>query len=85
MSLASRTIDLLSASSTTQAQNHDSSLADDGCVYRDFGIADATTGRRASNIDTMASQEVEEEGRPPYLHVSYPLPCRINANIIRRP
>lgn len=72
MSLASRALDLLPAASVTQAQNHnDNGLADNGHTNDHFGIADANTGRQSTVIDTMAPKEVEEEDRPPYLHVSH--------------
>ena len=71
MSLASRTLDLLPAASTTQAQNYNiNDLVDNGCKNNDLGIAGANTGRQTTKFDAMAPEEVEDEGRPPYLHVS---------------
>jgi hypothetical protein len=73
MSLASRISYLfgLPSSSTAQRQNQDIyNLVDDGQSGTKFEGLDAF-GERTTGSDTMAQEEIEEEGRPPYLHVSH--------------
>jgi hypothetical protein len=71
--LASRVANLFSSKSTTKQQNHnDIGLVDDGLSGGKGSFADVRLGAADFRSDTMAPKttEEEEEGRPPYIHVS---------------
>ncbi len=71
--LASRVANLFSSESTTKQQNHnDIGLVDDGLSGRKGSFADVRLEAADFRSDTMAPKatEEEEEGRPPYIHVS---------------
>jgi hypothetical protein len=70
MSLASRVANLFSGSSISAGQDQSKfSLANDGLSDRHINFPDVESRRKGAYSDTMAQKEVEEEGRPPYLHV----------------
>jgi hypothetical protein len=72
MSLASRVANLFSGNSTSVEQDQSKfSLANDGLSERHISFPDVESRRRGAYADTMAQKEVEEEGRPPYLHVRF--------------
>ena len=81
MSLASRISNLFSGHSVTVPDRAENKLGDDGLADEKLGF---THGTSAESIyvdsDTMAPQDDEEEGRPPYLHVSDAL-CDDKVNI----
>ena len=70
MSLASRLSNFFSSSTSTQQEGNDLDFADadDGLPRGKGSVADGrlVKGFRSEN---MAQKAVEEEGRPPYLHV----------------
>jgi hypothetical protein len=72
--LASRVANLFSSESTTKQQNHNGiGLVDDGISGGKGSFADVRLGTADFRSDTMAPkaiEEEEEEGRPPYIHVS---------------
>lgn len=71
MSLASRVTKLFSSGSpgTGQEQGNDTGLANDGLSRGEGRVADGIFGASAYKSKTMPPKTVEEEGRPPYLHV----------------
>lgn len=69
MSLTSRAVNLLSGSTSTQQNRNDFSFADDGVPRSKQAFDDIKLGRQGFRSENMASEEVEEEARPPYLHV----------------
>lgn len=70
MSLASRVANLFSGSTTSAEQDQSKfSLANDGLSDRHINFPDVQSRRKGTHSDAMAQKEVEEEGRPPYLHV----------------
>lgn len=71
MSLTSRVTNLFSSGSYTSPEDrHRLGFADDEITGTKGPFTDVRSGTELSGSDTMASQAVEEEGRPPYLHVS---------------
>jgi hypothetical protein len=72
--LASRIANLFSpgSSSGNQQDHNDIGFVDDGCSQGKQSFADVKLGASDFTIHTMASKAVEEEeeGRPPYIHVS---------------
>jgi hypothetical protein len=71
MSLASRVSNLISSGSpgTRQEVDNDIGLADDGLSGGKGSLADGRFGAAHFKSETMSPQTIEEEGRPPYLHV----------------
>jgi len=70
MSLTSRVANLFSSSSTSPQQSRNEfGFVDDGVPAGKQGIADIKLGAERVRSDTMAQKAVEEEARPPYLHV----------------
>jgi hypothetical protein len=75
MSLASRVANLFSGSSTSAGQDQSQfTLANDGLSDRHISLSGVESRRRGAYSDTMSPKEVEEEGRPPYLHVRHYFP-----------
>jgi len=74
MSLASRVANLISPSSTSSQQSRNEfGLVDDGVPAGKPNLADIKLGSERVISETMAQKTVEEETRPPYLHVRYTL------------
>ena len=74
MSLASRVTNFFSSSSSIQRQERNDlgfADADDGLPGGKGSFVDGRLGTKGFRTDTMAQKTVEEEGRPPYLHVRY--------------
>lgn len=70
MSLASRVANLFSSSTTSPQQNRNEfGLVDDGVPAGRQHFADIKLGAETVMSETVAQKAVEEEGRPPYLHV----------------
>lgn len=71
MSLASRISNLFSGHAVTVPDRPENKLGDDGLADEKLGFSHNTAAGRiyAAAEDTMAPQDDEEEGRPPYLHV----------------
>ncbi|KAK2629632.1 hypothetical protein QTJ16_000452 [Diplocarpon rosae] len=69
MSLGSLVANLFSRSTARgQQDRHEFTLADDGLSRGNQNLADATIETGGFRTETMVPKEVEEEGRPPYLH-----------------
>lgn len=68
MSLASRVANLFSSSTSPQRTN-DFGLVNDGGPAGQQGLADIRLGAESVMSETNAQKAVEEEARPPYLHV----------------
>ena len=80
MSLASRVANLFSSSSTgPQQSRNEFGLVDDGVPAGKQGLADIKLGAERVMSETNAQKTVEEEARPPYLHV------RFVPNVIKEP
>jgi hypothetical protein len=74
MSLASRVTNLFSSGSTGGTgpeEGNETGLASDGLERGNRRMEDGILGARAFKPETMSPQTVEEEGRPPYLHVRF--------------
>ena len=72
MSLASRVANLFSSGSTTKtADRNEFGFVDDGLSEGKETFADVRLGREGIRSKTMAPKAVEEEARPPYLHVRW--------------
>ena len=77
MSLASRVTNLFSSGSTnTRGENRNSlGFADDGLSGGDDNLTRIIMGTElVGSGTTMAPEALEDEARPPYLHVSWVLP-----------
>jgi hypothetical protein len=76
MSLASRAANLFFAGSpgTGQEDSNDVGLVNDGQSRGNGSMSDGILEAVAYTPHTMHSQTIEEEGRPPYLHVSSIIP-----------
>jgi predicted phosphoribosyltransferase len=62
---------LFSAGTTnTEPNRNDFGIVDDGVRTGSSAGANIKFGPRATRLDTMASKEIEEEERAPYLHVN---------------
>jgi hypothetical protein len=73
MSLASKVANLFSSGSTnTHPNRNDFGFVDDGLSEGKQTFADVKLGPEGFTSEIMVSKAVEEEGRPPYLHVSHP-------------
>jgi len=72
MSLTSRVANLFSSGSTSSTQRDHKILAlgDDGLPGRENIPKDTILGTDAIGSEAMAPQALEEEDRPPYLHVT---------------
>ncbi|RDW77030.1 hypothetical protein BP6252_05083 [Coleophoma cylindrospora] len=70
MSLTSRVASIFSSASSNPQREHSKSfeLVDDGQSEGEGVVRDISFGATGSRSNTMASQEDEEEARPPYLH-----------------
>jgi hypothetical protein len=74
MSLASRVTNLFSSGSTGGTgleEGNETGLASDGLERGNRRMEDGILGATAFKPETMSPQTVEEEGRPPYLHVRF--------------
>ena len=69
MSLTSRVTNLFSASANTQQARDELNLVDNGLSGGKQAFSDVVTGREGLKLKSMASVGLEDEGRPPYLHV----------------
>jgi len=69
MSLASRVANLFSSSTSLQQSTNEFDLVDDGGPAGKQGLADIRMGADSVMSETNAQKAVEEEARPPYLHV----------------
>jgi len=79
MSLTSRVANLFTSGSTGQDRNN-LSLFEDGLSGGKETFSNVGLGREVIGSQTMAPEALEEEGRPPYLHVSYYPDSRYNAH-----
>ena len=72
MSLASRVANLFSSGSTTQpTDRNEFGFVDDGLSEEKEIFADVKLGEEGFRLEIMAPKAVEEEARPPYLHVRW--------------
>ena len=62
---------LFSGSTATESNHNSFEFQDHGLSNQSPFPTNVTSDRRGSRPDTMAQKAVEEEGRPPYLHVSH--------------
>lgn len=69
MSLASRVTNLFSGSPAAEGERSKFDFEDDGLSDEGLGFANRQSRLRAGDSDVMAPKDVQEEGRPPYLHV----------------
>lgn len=69
MSLTSRVTNLFAGSSSAQQDHDELGLKENGLSNERIAFADVASRPLIPKSDTMAQKEVEEEGRPPYLHV----------------
>ena len=70
MSLTSRVANLFFTGSTNAAGDHNRlGFADDGLAGGRVNFSDVRLGTDIISSKTMPSEALEEEGRPPYLHV----------------
>ena len=69
MSLASRVSNLFSGFLVPEREQNKLGFGDDGLSDEGLIFADSRSSIHAGDSDTMAPKNVEEEGRPPYLHV----------------
>lgn len=74
--LTSRIANIFSPGSSAPQQQNQNGLGfvDDGLSGGKQPFADISLGAAHLGQDTMASEAVEEEARPPYIHVSFCLP-----------
>ena len=71
MSLTSKVANLFSSGSTDTQQNRNTlGFTDDGLAEGKQTFANVKLGADGFGSKTMAPKADEEEGRPPYLHVS---------------
>lgn len=71
MSLASRVVNLFSpGTNSTQRDRNEISFVDDGAAAGSQAFADTKSNTRSDMSEPMESKALEDEGRPPYLHVS---------------
>lgn len=87
MPLASLVANLFSSGSTnTQSDNHNClGFTDDGLSGGKESFTDVRLGTEITGSKTMAPKELEEEARPPYLHVSYCYLCHNQVLMTRSP
>lgn len=73
MSLASHVTNLFSSGSpgTGPEEGNGNGLATDGLSRGNGSIEDGILGATPFKSKTMPPQTIEEEGRPPYLHVRF--------------
>jgi len=69
MSLTSRVANLFSSGSTTSSREDRNELADNGLSGGKEAFTSVGMGTSIVGSETMAPKALEEEGRPPYLHV----------------
>ena len=69
MSLTSRVATLFSSGSATSSRKDHNELTDNGLPGGKEAFATVGMGTKLVGSETMASQAIEDEGRPPYLHV----------------
>jgi hypothetical protein len=70
MSLTSRVANLFFTSTNAGEDRNRVGFADDGLAGGKYTFSDVRLGTDIIRSETMAPKALEEEGRPPYLHVS---------------